>query len=339
MGACFSVEKGKFSTDGKCQSLKSRKGRGKTVTPVPGTPLTNTKKGEINRFRHCSAEANGFRHSSAETYEFRHSSAETNGFRHSSAETTIHNLLHLSSDRSVTAHSKPEVTSVNLHVNEVEKGHTRTDSYAGSKEETFFDSVAVLESDCDEDFLSVNGDFSLSAGNTWNHPNSTQGTPRPSIASLKDRMTKLEDLSGNKSTLIAVQNEGKEGDFIVIEDIPRRQRKMKLKEFFMEKSSNEDDTVGLDHSIYLDPRANGVPGSKDDYNAATDGKYALSKGPGGNSNLLIDTAEDNEKNKSHNQHERQISKCCLPRPVMNVGFSEKRRSSSSNHNPKEEKKN
>jgi hypothetical protein len=49
------------------------------------------------------------------------------------AETTIHNLLHLSSDRSVTAHSKPEVTSVNLHVNEVEKGHTRTDSYGNAK--------------------------------------------------------------------------------------------------------------------------------------------------------------------------------------------------------------
>lgn len=304
MGACFSDEKGKSSTDWKWQSSKSRKGRGKTVTPVLGTPLTNTKKGEINRFSH------------------------------SSSETIIHNLVHLSSDRSVTAHSKPEVASVNFHVNEVEDGHTRTESYAGSKEETFFDSVPVLESDCDEDFLSVNGDFPLSAGNTLSHPNSTQGTPRPSITSLKDRITKLEDLGDNKPTLIPVQKEGKEGDFIVIEEVPRRQRKMKLKEFFM-----ENDTVDLGHSISLDPRANGVPGSMDDYDAAADVKYLLPKGPGGNSNLLINKAENNEENKSHKQYERQMSKCCLPRSVMNVGFSEKRRSPSLNHNPKEEKQN
>lgn len=295
MGACFSGEKGKSCTDGKCQSSKSRKGRGKTVTPVLGTPLTNTKKGEINRFSH------------------------------SSEETTIHNLVHLSSDRSVTAHSKPEVASVNFHVNEVEEGHTRTESYAGSKEETFFDSVPVLESDCDEDFLSVNGDFPLSAGNTWSHPDSTQGTPRPSIGSLKDRMTK---------TSIPVQKEGKEGDFIVIEDVPRRQRKMKLKEFFM-----ENDTVGLDHSISLNPQANGVPGSKDDYNSATNVKYVHPKSPGGYSNLLVNKAENNEENKSHKQYERQMSKCCLPLSVMNVGVSEKRRSPSLNHNPKEEKQN
>lgn len=56
MGACFSDEKGKSSTDWKWQSSKSRKGRGKTVTPVLGTPLTNTKKGEINRFSHSSSE-------------------------------------------------------------------------------------------------------------------------------------------------------------------------------------------------------------------------------------------------------------------------------------------
>lgn len=29
--------------------------------------------------------------------------------------------------------------------------------HAGSKEETFFDSQAWLDSDCDDDFMSVNG--------------------------------------------------------------------------------------------------------------------------------------------------------------------------------------
>lgn len=39
-------------------------------------------------------------------------------------------------------------------------------SYYGSKEETFFDSQAWLESDCDDDFYSVKGEFTPSVGNT-----------------------------------------------------------------------------------------------------------------------------------------------------------------------------
>ncbi|KAK6793173.1 hypothetical protein RDI58_006626 [Solanum bulbocastanum] len=40
----------------------------------------------------------------------------------------------------------------------------------GSKEETFFDSQAWLDSDCEDDFLSVNGDFTPSRGSTPVHP-------------------------------------------------------------------------------------------------------------------------------------------------------------------------
>ncbi|XP_009603105.1 uncharacterized protein At3g27210 [Nicotiana tomentosiformis] len=39
----------------------------------------------------------------------------------------------------------------------------------GSKEETFFDSQPWLDSDCEDDFLSVNGDFTPSRGNTPVH--------------------------------------------------------------------------------------------------------------------------------------------------------------------------
>ncbi|KAK2661493.1 hypothetical protein Ddye_000067 [Dipteronia dyeriana] len=46
----------------------------------------------------------------------------------------------------------------------------------GSKEETFFDSQAWLDSDCDDDFLSVRGDFTPSCGNTPVHHNFPTGT-------------------------------------------------------------------------------------------------------------------------------------------------------------------
>lgn len=55
----------------------------------------------------------------------------------------------------------------------------------GSKDELWFDSQLWLESDSDEDFRSVNGD-SLPGMN--NNLSSTQSSPRPSFAALKDRM-------------------------------------------------------------------------------------------------------------------------------------------------------
>lgn len=47
----------------------------------------------------------------------------------------------------------------------------------GSKEETFFDSQAWLESDCEDDFMSVNGEFTPSRGNTPVHHNFSAGMP------------------------------------------------------------------------------------------------------------------------------------------------------------------
>ncbi|KAL5221109.1 hypothetical protein ABZP36_025822 [Zizania latifolia] len=45
---------------------------------------------------------------------------------------------------------------------------------SGSKDETFFDSLAWLDSDCEDDFYSVNGDFTPSRGSTPNYQPRTQ---------------------------------------------------------------------------------------------------------------------------------------------------------------------
>ncbi|KAL3526170.1 hypothetical protein ACH5RR_014542 [Cinchona calisaya] len=47
----------------------------------------------------------------------------------------------------------------------------------GSKEESFFDSHPWLDSDCEDDFFSVNGDFTPSRGNTPVHHSFSVGTP------------------------------------------------------------------------------------------------------------------------------------------------------------------
>nr|GEZ06259.1 hypothetical protein [Tanacetum cinerariifolium] len=56
-----------------------------------------------------------------------------------------------------------------------------TFSEYGSKEETFFDSQAWLDSDCDDEFMSVNGEFTPSRGNTPVHHSLTQGTQRAGV--------------------------------------------------------------------------------------------------------------------------------------------------------------
>lgn len=55
----------------------------------------------------------------------------------------------------------------------------------GSKEEAFFDSKAWIDSDCEDDFYSVNGDFTPSRGNTPIHHNF--GTPSVNKTSSLNR--------------------------------------------------------------------------------------------------------------------------------------------------------
>ncbi|KAJ6754445.1 hypothetical protein OIU79_027124 [Salix purpurea] len=57
----------------------------------------------------------------------------------------------------------------------------------GSKEESFFDSRAWIDSDCEDDFYSVNGDFTPSRGNTPVHHNFAVGTPQANKNPLEGR--------------------------------------------------------------------------------------------------------------------------------------------------------
>ncbi|XP_068667134.1 uncharacterized protein At3g27210-like [Aristolochia californica] len=58
----------------------------------------------------------------------------------------------------------------------------------GSKEEAFFDTQAWLESDCEDDFLSVNGEFTTSSCSTPNYQRSISGTPQHDNAFFVERI-------------------------------------------------------------------------------------------------------------------------------------------------------
>ncbi|KAL9254771.1 hypothetical protein AKJ16_DCAP00071 [Drosera capensis] len=65
-------------------------------------------------------------------------------------------------------------------VSPLNQGNNSHPSY-GSKEEIFLDSQAWLDSDCDDDFRSVNGEFTPSCGNTPLH-GSAAGSPKSNKA-------------------------------------------------------------------------------------------------------------------------------------------------------------
>lgn len=219
MGNCISPHKRKQKIKDKNQSSKSRKGWVKTVSPVPGAPHSTINKEQIN------------------------------GFRYSSAETTINNLVHMGSEMSTT-NGKADFASVNFNVTEIQRAHTKSESY-GSKDEAYFDSVAVWESDCDEDFFSINGDILPSAGNTMSLPNSVQGTPRPSIASLKDRMITVENKErivpvDDDNGMVSLENEDKmipvENENIMI-SVENKDRMVPVENDYKMVSSEKEDRI------------------------------------------------------------------------------------------------
>ncbi|XP_039008477.1 uncharacterized protein At3g27210-like [Hibiscus syriacus] len=73
----------------------------------------------------------------------------------------------------------------------------------GSKEETFFDSQTYLESDCEDDFFSVNGDFTPSHGNTPVHHSFSVGTPRVNKGTVDGSPLSVSETSptGNRKKL------------------------------------------------------------------------------------------------------------------------------------------
>ncbi|XP_058103287.1 uncharacterized protein At3g27210-like [Magnolia sinica] len=76
----------------------------------------------------------------------------------------------------------------------------------GSKEDAFFDSQAWLESDGEDDFVSINGDLTPSHGSsTPNHQRSASGTSRLNRVSFTDRISdsKLETSPTNKITRLS----------------------------------------------------------------------------------------------------------------------------------------
>ncbi|CAN4079112.1 unnamed protein product [Withania somnifera] len=164
----------------------------------------------------------------------------------------------------------------------------------GSKEETFFDSQAWLESDCDDDFYSVKGDFTPSVGNTPSRGN----TP-------VHRGLSTGNLLGNRTSFV------ERPPASLPQSSPIHKRK-NLLELFKESSRNRDSS-GQD--------------AEDNQNGQAAGLQLPPKTTSSTPNVPLPSGKSTPvgKLKSKAKSPRSVQ-CCLPR--LSDSFRERRKSMS-----------
>ncbi|XP_017698365.2 uncharacterized protein LOC103707405 isoform X2 [Phoenix dactylifera] len=107
-------------------------------------------------------------------------------------------FVHVETDS--TAHRKSEASNLTLHLTQVQWHHSQVDDNdAGLRQEdTWFDSVSILESDDDDDFRSVHGDCFPSA-------NATETQKLQYKNAFRDAMCKFEEFCGSTPVALDVE--------------------------------------------------------------------------------------------------------------------------------------
>lgn len=168
----------------------------------------------------------------------------------------------------------------------------------GSKEETFFDSLAWLESDCEDDFFSVNGDLTPSRGSTPNHQRSNSGTPQLNKSIFMDRspVSKPEPSPAGK--------------------------KMKLADLFQESMRREqgfdDDENGDDANT-----TNGVPDG-DKTQIPPKSSQSTPYISGANS-IYSHEATPIKDAKREKEKRIKAAQCCLPSLIQSFSFNDRKK--------------
>uniref|UniRef100_A0A1D1Y1B7 Uncharacterized protein At3g27210 n=1 Tax=Anthurium amnicola TaxID=1678845 RepID=A0A1D1Y1B7_9ARAE len=169
----------------------------------------------------------------------------------------------------------------------------------GSKDETFFDSRVWLESDCEDDFFSVNGDFTPSRGSTPNYQTGTTMIPQQSKALIFDGFPDTRS-----------------------EPSPRK----KLAEFFQETLPRE--SAGNESNIV----EGNVQLNETDKETNVDQLPKSFDGPACLSGIKLICSGERTPNGNFTDGKEKGGKamqCCLPSLVHSFNFNDKRKQTSS----------
>ncbi|KAK3413016.1 hypothetical protein EUGRSUZ_I01656 [Eucalyptus grandis] len=179
----------------------------------------------------------------------------------------------------------------------------------GSKEDVFFDSKPWLESDCEDDFFSVNGDFTPSRGSTPSHGN----TPiHPSL------------FKGSQ----LVKNAPRDKAPVPVPEHSPTSKKKKLADLFRDSLGGQEDVANYDalaDKATEEAKAEAKPTILDVLPSSDQGTPYISK----TTSLCSGERTPNGDYVMEKQKPVRTTTCCLPRLSSRGGFSERSKKMSS----------
>ncbi|KAI3417915.1 uncharacterized protein J3R85_014047 [Psidium guajava] len=173
----------------------------------------------------------------------------------------------------------------------------------GSKEDVFFDSKPWLESDCEDDFFSVNGDFTPSRGSTPSHGNS------PIHPSLFRGTQLVKNAPQDKST-------------VPIPEPSPTSKKKKLAELFRDSLGGQEDVANHDALAdegTAEAKAKAKPTILDVLPSSNQGTPYISKP----TSMCSSERTPNGDYVMQKQKPVRTTPCCLPRLSSYGGLSER----------------
>lgn len=215
-------------------------------------------------------------------------------------------------EKTAATRKKSEVSNLSFHLTQLQWHHNQMDANVICQEEVWFDSVSILESDSDDDFISVHGDCFPSTSSAAGNIAGTQLLQYENASSFLDTVRKFGEFCDGNQIVRAVEryfqgDVGKAGMPLGKDDV---------------KECNNFDVVDiLDHEIpsvgkIEDARTDNVsPDALVKRKKALDGSHLSFRGLKPESNAPEEKANDNNM--------KQVASSCLPRLVGAVSFNDR----------------